>query len=595
MIRSPARRPLAPPTAIGALLAVAGFLAACAPGPPPSRAEPGAFPSIVPAVTASIAIPGRALLIPAVVDQTALAGGAPIDIRATLDPGAPIPAALYRVEWSAPPALADGWLEPAPVFAVTPVASAADAAPGARVAFFFSLAIPADARGRALAVGGVPVALAWSDPPPPRLPRPRLPALALSDLAHLLRALDPAALDPSRRWRVRLLFDRLATRGIDPGESATLSHPLLEMLARQIEDRWRLGLARLHAADPALHDDALDSLTAIVGFENGRTLPLWHDASVVNAGPAPAEVGAPQELLEAMLDASLAPARLADRARAWLAAQPRALAWIDDDAGEVGAVRVGLANLSARPVAAAVTGEGAPGVSAREVEMVALAPFQAGVVSLRAPAGAPASGISASIGHEELSLGPVTRSTPVAPPGLRFDAWRPPRTMQSLLSGAVLLAPADRATAALLQRRPADQPTEPGDSRWELTLECISPVGAAADSVRIFLGPTAAPRAVLRIDHRGFMLDEAASPDAPASRARPAPVTRLADRWLGTAPIPASALEPDGSLLIGLERIIDAERFTWPRAVFPWQSAPPRIRADLSAWGGIDAPADAPR
>lgn len=579
--KTPARRSAARVLAPIACIA----LSACANRPIPHATEApdddAAIRALAPAPASIPAIPGRMLVL-------SMLDGAPparAPVVTPSDASDPLIATLYErtpPEHAAPP----GWLIARPAPALRPARFAKPGADDAIRSWLLACVTPTDSRPPSIRVDGARVSLHWFDPPPPRLaPPPGAPAENSAALASLRSLLAPLRADPESRWRARLLADRLAPAGLDLGPDPDLGHPVLEALASQREDHWRIALDLLRAADAPLADRIFSALTRVVVLGASVAFPAWTEtgagAPAGSASPADAD-----SLLVSLLSAPTPGAR-ADTARAWLTAQPSALAWIDSDVVAAPTddglvrVRIGVANLGAEPTTGAVSAP-RPG----STDLCSLAPGQGAFLDVAAPAGAT---IEARVGDRvfNLATAPPSRATP---PGVALGPCLNARTALSFLSGAEIVPAPERAATGLLQVRPTP-PEQPADSRWEVVLTCRDP--GEGGSVRIHLGPERAPLHVLRIDPKGFLVDEAA---AGGARARAIPVRRDAGRWVARVPIPKSAIIEGRWLLLGLDRADSAgERSTWPRAVFPWQPAPGRIAVDLSAWGGLEAaPASAP-
>ena len=99
-------------------------------------------------------------------------------------------------------------------------------------------------------------------------------------------------------------------------------------------------------------------------------------------------------------------------------------------------------------------------------------------------------------------------------------------------------------------------------------------------------GPSDSPRAtlVVRPDADATLLFREPARGV-SSATIPAVTRREDDRWTAFVDMPDDLLEPDGTLLLGAERIDPrGVRTTWPRPAFPWDDAPPRLRIDLSSW-----------
>jgi len=181
--------------------------------------------------------------------------------------------------------------------------------------------------------------------------------------------------------------------------------------------------------------------------------------------------------------------------------------------------------------------------------------------------------------------------------------------MASFLGGAATqVEDAEWATAVLLHQpgegERAAAPGRPGEivpaearlpppagPKWWLYIECRTPPtpagGLAPDeSVRIWLGPTGRPRAVIRASRDGSVRDEATG-----SAVADTTVVRKPDRWVCQLPVPDACLEADGTLRIAFERTDSrGVRRAWPRPMLPWQTEPGRAAVDTAAWGTLAGP-----
>jgi len=437
---------------------------------------------------------------------------------------------------------------------------------------------PADARDT-LAVRGRawPVRTLEAAPPDPGWLEP---ATAPADGEALLDLLEPAGRHPLRRWRLRLLADRLE-RGGDADVASALRRGRfasrdLEALARHTEALWRAGLARLAEESPDAAGRLATRLTLIVDFGEGVAAPAW-----------PLEQESLRQLRDDLLNPAITEAQCAARARAWLDAEPGGVAWVQDDAGaadvanEVSVPLVGFVPLGPGRTTARVRTVGGRVGAARypdqgeAVALVIAAPFSSGGRSLTVATG--------SGSHEVRALaGPIEARPPGVPLGPGLSDW----TLRSWLAGVPQTAPARRAMAGLLQRR-AD-----GEG-WEIYIECRTPERdptsdearrrQTREEIRLWFGPTDSPRAVLRVDGAG-RVENLLAPEEPA---RLAPMTRSADRWSVYAPVPEEAIEGAGYVRIALMRVdADGVRSTWPRPLAPWEETPGRALIDLRTWRG---------
>lgn len=532
------------------------------------------------------AVPGRTLVVPiTLATQPTRDGGAAI--RATLVGAGPTRSVDARLLWfgapAAPPLAPDdpirrwapgqeGWSTETPPLASAP------ATPG-----FWALVLPLapDAEASRLRVAGLDIPIRWL-PVAPAPVATRAPGRYSVDAVLGVTALYAAS--PAERWRARLVAERFlpaAAVRFDHPLRAPMSDPSLEALATQYEDQWRAALAAVAATDPPLAARLAETLTALTEFPDGPLAPTWpvNDASLAR-------------LLSALLDPDASSAMRTDRARAWLADLPRVADWVLDDAGAPApgggvVASVGVVSRRPEPDLAWLSMAEAPG--ARPPLRVGLPPWAAAPVVLTVRSAEPLAPLTLHVGAWSERVVVIAGLVPASPPGGTITALLDDWTLASWLAAAPRPAILDRATGALLERAPAG----PG---WRLLVECRTPTeppeaadGAGearyTDHVTIYLGPTAAPAAIIRVDApRGDAGSGAAGTPDPYSR------TRAPDRWTATVPIPEGAIETDGALRIALVRIDGAgRRSAWPRPLLPWQESPGRAAFGLGSWPDITA------
>ena len=304
-------------------------------------------------------------------------------------------------------------------------------------------------------------------------------------------------------------------------------------------------------------------------------------------------------LLADLLSQRLEPAQKAERAAAWLDAQPAGAAWVIDDAGlrEADSGRslatCGVANLLERTTLAWADAGGSTG----SPELSTIDAFSLGQVAAAAPVQAtprPAPvHVHAGKWSVERMLAPGR--LPASPPGARADALLGDWTMGAWLGGTVddsMEGEAAWAGAALVRKASGD-----GASTWWVYVECRSPGMKPGDeepagpreSVRVWLGPLGHPTAVLHASSSGVVVDEAAV-DQGLGSLRQARVSRGQGTWVAEVPIPERCIESDGTIRMAIERMDSrGRRSTWPRPMLPWQTEPGRIAVDLTAWGDASA------
>jgi hypothetical protein len=342
----------------------------------------------------------------------------------------------------------------------------------------------------------------------------------------------------------------------------SLGHEVLDLLDRQLIDRWRVALGLLGEVDGALADDVRAALTRVV-YLDGEPVPAWDSDTLETT-----------TLAEGLLGASV-PEQRASVARRWLARQDSIRVWIEDDFASMDRgtriARLGAANL--RGVEGRVemlSGDALTGEStlleAYESAMLEITVGDDGLAQLvREDVRVPLEGL----------LEPIA----LAPPGGRLGPLLRPWTMETWLDGRAGGMHLEWMSMGLLY------PDPEGDEVL-VYLECRVPedffVGSSEqDVVRLWFGPRGASEAVLHVASRGGVHDEISGEDfGEASRIR-----RERDRWSAIVPVPRFLVEGRSGLLLGVERVHGGGgRSTWPRPVFPWESEPSRAYLEIDGW-----------
>ena len=383
--------------------------------------------------------------------------------------------------------------------------------------------------------------------------------------------LKPLRRDPSNRWRVRLLTDRVNPErlwGAGAPSVVVIESDVLEALARQTELRYRAAIARVQLDDPALSSELLMALTTIVSMTDGRLLPVWTDATPrLNA------------IIDTALNTTRPPARAAEAARSWLEAISPVRPWVIDDGSRVidGArhATVGVANLSNGAVDASVAPLGEPASDRASVSPQRAVTIRAPV--LVEPPSLPTEPPSARplvvrTGRPVARLPILTPGRSFDPPGLRIEGLFATWTRRSWLTQRPWLVTDDRRTTALLQQ-------STGGEDWEIYIECATPEPPEEDSddrVRVWLGPYGGSEGYLLAGPgAGARLD---SGEAPAWRAHEW-------GWSSVVEIPSALIGSSGTIDFAVERIDGAGvRSSWPRPMLPDQAEPGRATVRLTPW-----------
>jgi hypothetical protein len=478
------------------------------------------------------------------------------------------------------------------------------------------VAMPADGKGRILTLGKRAYLINWlplarvlprADPAntEPLLDPWRAVAdeSMLADASLLLRA-RPEAVNPLTRWRFNLLINGLRADAASP-DAPAFKDPVIEAIARQNEDRWRVALAWLWSASPELAARVKQRLAAVVDFGNHTVAPAW---SVDHVGL--------DRLLADLLNSAITPERRIELAEAWLTDQAGGVVWIVDDGGLLDDQRraiiptVAIANLQDRRTLVWAAALGAPGApEPNPVPSMATLKLVVPPATRLDDGPAPTRAVVAHVGRWSAEVPALAHKLPVTPPGFPVGPLLKDYSMvaweQAQSGAAPALVGPDWATAAMLHR-PAPDPSAPPSAaqsrRWELLVECRTSTSVTSieslkkEAVRLFIGPSARPTAILRVDLTGTVTNETPrDPMAPPEMAVPlgrVEVSRAVDRWSFRLSLPPGAIESDGLLRIGMTRV-DAlgRRSAWPRPMLPWQQEPGRAALDTKAWrAGAEEP-----
>lgn len=559
----------------------------------------GAGGAVLAPVARIDAIPSSLIVVPIdpawVFDPAASATG-------LLDDGRKLSVRFYGVKIEAVPVV-DGvgarrqeWVPSTAIWSAVALEAGRGGAQGAGLTPVMAIEIPATAGGKFLDVGGKRWTVNWLASPRDAMGaagrtkegaaesgaiwRPTLPAAGAVSAVFAAYS-RPESQSPIGRWRYRMLTDGLAPPGTSDAAAGSMlpafEDPIIEAIAKQNEGRWQTALAMLWGVDPDLAWRIKLRLTGVMDFGEGVVAPAW-----------PTDHAILDLLLGDLLDPALSPAQRARRGAEWLEAQPAALAWVMDDAGVLdarkglGVATVGVANLSERATLAWAEAEGErrepdlhPAPAGSMVKL-AVAPIEES-----RPGQAPTL-LSAHLGKWSKELRVVTRPIGLKPPGLTVGPLLPDLTLGSWQEESRARAMASGWVTVGRLHSPAT--AGGGKQTYELYVECRSSgegAGREEDVVRVWLGPTGVPLAVLRVSEAGTVMDEL----VPGREAQAIAVVRTAGGWSFHLPIPAAAVERDGILRMAMTRTDGrGRRSSWPRAMLPWQREPGRIAVDTTAW-----------
>ena len=515
----------------------------------------------------------------------------PGPIGAVLEDGRDVGARLVWIAARPDPAEHARWLPPSGAWTVsTALGEGTPGAPPPNGTGFWAIVtrLPIDAAGQGIWIAGSLIDLNWVAPVPGEDEIDLPPALApvfpeAKGTPGFDALLQPERDSPGRRWRATLAVDGLPLTDplgsfADESESApSPTFDALEALASQQEARWAAALSRLHADDPDLCEQLRRALCSIASFESGVKAPVWSD-----------DARETEILLAALLDPKGTGPSRRRATSLYLADQPVATCWVIDDAGRVdassarGLATMGIANLSDRATlawASPTHSDVAPALEplpARQTMVITTSTSRSSVEGVGQ--------VNAHVGRWQTRRTTIASPLRATPPGLRIGPLVNGWTLREWLAGSdptPATTDADWTTAAILERMPG------AAGEWTLYAECRRPRGSPndADSIRVWLGPFGRPASVVRITRDGTVRDEVRSESGVALVGS---IRVTDDRWAFRVTLPVDAAGPDGTLMLGVERITTGgRRWSWPRAMTPWQVEPGRVRVDLRAWEGM--------
>ncbi len=422
--------------------------------------------------------------------------------------------------------------------------------------------------------------------------------------AELIGALDALAGDPFQAWRARLVRDGITpTGGADRTSAsgtdlASLRDDLtkdagtrfLGELARHHEARWQLILGRLALIDAEAAARVRRQLGGVAWID-GRWMPVWT--------PDSPELRALQtDLLSPWVDDQTRVLR----AMGWLDAQPKALAWVIDDAGDPGVdesrlvATLGLLSLPARDASMLIEVGGAlDTITLETAEPRRAMTLRTGVplVERRGTAVRTVS-LPVRIGSVDTSTDAVASIPAAVPPGVRIGPLLHGWTMPAMLASDPGMEAVPESLTTGVLRRSAGINTGGDSTGWSIFVECASGTraggggGGEKDSVTVWTGPYGLPRGVWRIERDGSVFRLFGLSDLARVT-----VVETADGWAVDAELPASAVDEDGVLRFALVREREvggrggAERTSWPRRMMPGRDEPGRLPVETGRWSGF--------
>ena len=442
---------------------------------------------------------------------------------------------------------------------------------------FLVASIPSASLGLDLWMDGARVPSYWVVPELTEQPVTRSDSRSPPDaqLADLLRLLEPEFGEPRLRWRAQLALERL---GLEAPRHA-FADPALEAWAVRWSALAEAAERRLRQADAAIADRWIETLTRCVSTSDA-VLPMW-----------PTNTADITDTIRALHSPEASDASVVRTAEAFLDRQPQWLAWVADDAGGIAGGTISVVNLSTRE---ALLSSRAPGGRWTAHGMVA--PNELVKLPAAADTSGPTTGVwQVRLGGRTRSLPVATGAIPLEPPGVSIGPFWHDWTLPGIRVGTGR-SPAPGSSGwvgGLVHRDPRLELPLSNASGWAIYVEvrtqpCELPEPGraltATDSIRVAFGPNEEARAELTIRCTGVTSTEVLGPMA--GEGEPAILTTARDRWAFTLPIDQSWMEPDGTILVGLQSVpAEGIRASWPRPLLPGQPDLGRVRIDPSAWG----------
>lgn len=583
------------------------------------------------------AIPGRPLVIAVRPDR---GSRPPSAVTLRFPDGREVEGEVAAVRLTPPPPGPVRWLGRGPSWTVvTPRTARGDTD---SLAWFVLVELPDGVIGQEIWLDGRPITLRW-------LPRPELLAarFGFDDTADdpaagaftnpwasplpegwrerpdLLAELGPAFDDPTRRWRAVLATTGLLAEPEDrvgpitpellrsglveaSARVAPIEERLLDAIDAMQQARWRVALAHVWAADPALSMRLRHALAGAAEFRTGRLgsetviAPVWA-ADAANA----------QALRDDLLDAATPAEQRRAAAEAWLARQKRAVLWVLDDAVGTAPATLGAMWLAAGDAGLFPLGHGETTgrpdlLVTRRMSVLRRAPIdESGAntgtaggygsgMGRSAPAepGIPAASVAFRLDGQIWRLPVLNAPTLATPPGVEIGPWHADQTMADWLDSGAKPSPAGNISGVLTRRSGANA----GGPGWTLFFRIRKADRPDEAELRIWVGPRTRPAAVItagvggRLEIQQFEPDrtELGLPTLVGAEVEADDGGRLIELEIT---LPEGAIGPDGVLHLGAEyENADGARVAWPLPMMPWESEPARRAIDTTAWLGRLAP-----
>ncbi|MBL4697557.1 MAG: hypothetical protein JKX70_01865 [Phycisphaerales bacterium] len=523
-----------------------------------------------------------------------------------LDDGRELHSQAYWIGLS-PIRVLPAWTTPIGIWTATPYETIAKLPKSRRPigAWFINIPLPIDAVGQGIWFQGERYELNWLPDPQRTHLEANLdsnPNVSINDLTEfwslklsadarndpaVQSAIDQYHHDPFQNWRAILLTDGLDPNAIDAAQSLeqlelelsmdTPGTNILRALALQHQARWQIILGRIWLIDPAVARRLKSQLIATARFGK-RTLPVWTSDTADLSRLA-------DDLLSPFVDDQTRVLR----AKAWLENQPRALAWITDDQGQIEADSNRFLPTITMLSLPQSFGDSLFRIdpTGSSTELATLSPYRAtsqvvAIDPIKISASNPTletQSIRIRTGRWSTTRHVIASPTPARAPYIRIGPMLNDWTMDALLTDRPLANASPNAahSAVGILRRTAP-PTRTNQTQgWQLYIELASPdPHSPNESLTLWVGPYTSPFAVWTITPDGKIKVGIGSR---SHIALPRVQTRILDnRWVAMIDLPTSAFDEDQILQLGLERTDAYNTHTaWPRRMIPDQPEPGRL------------------
>lgn len=394
---------------------------------------------------------------------------------------------------------------------------------------------------------------------------------------------------PDSLWRVRLL---------EGDESATTTEPT-DRAPEILQAWWSELLGAAMTRSPAIAQQAATALLASAvipadelwinpsGSAPSQVVPLWPMGST---GGVNQLASLSQPARNASLSQRWPAARQAElviRLEAMLAGVKVHHLWIIDEAGWIDAktrssrgllgVMTPIATMQSSMRLQDEASVLAPSsVTAKPFITAGLLPSGPEQTSKLDPV---ISGPFVAAGDAQSGLIAVARPMEIKPPGLLIDRWIGEWSAERFVSQS-LVAPSLPGATMLVQMQ---QPAGTAGQEPSVLIYLEWPKGIT--QVRVHIGPSAQQRAITIDVPSGMGEAKPSSSKGLSEQAARVRAVRKDDAFAATIELAPELIEPEGVIRLAVDLTsADGARWSWPRAMLPWQQTPGRMALMTSTW-----------